>query len=77
MTDAPGNTQADSLTIVDNRTGSSYDVPITDGTVKASEFSKIKVNEEDPGIALYDPGFTNTASCRSSVTFINRVHKFI
>ncbi len=61
----------DSLTIRDNRTGESYDVPIIDGTVKAGEFGRIKVNEEDPGLALYDPGFTNTASCRSAVTFID------
>ncbi len=80
MTDAPAMASAaadsdaptnETLTIRDNRTGQSYDVPILDGTVKASEFSKIRVHEEDPGLALYDPGFTNTASCRSAVTFID------
>ncbi|HET7689934.1 MAG TPA: citrate synthase [Nocardioidaceae bacterium] len=55
----------------DNRTGQSYDVPIIDGTIKAAELGRIKVNEEDPGLAAYDPGFTNTASCRSAVTFID------
>jgi citrate synthase len=69
--DTNGAASSDTLTIRDNRTGASYDVPILDGTVKAAEFSKIKVNEEDPGLALYDPGFTNTASCRSAVTFID------
>jgi citrate synthase len=62
---------SDSLTIRDNRTGTSYEVPIIDGTIKAAELGRIKVNEEDPGLAAYDPGFTNTASCRSSVTFID------
>ncbi len=62
---------SESLTIRDNRTGQSYEVPILDGTLRAGEFSRIKVTEEDPGLALYDPGFTNTASCRSSVTFID------
>ncbi|MFT4010361.1 MAG: citrate synthase [Nocardioidaceae bacterium] len=65
---AAGN---ETLTITDNRTGQSYDVPIIDGAVKAAELGRIKVAEDDPGIAVYDPGFTNTASCRSSVTFID------
>ncbi|HSV37819.1 MAG TPA: citrate synthase [Nocardioidaceae bacterium] len=64
-------TPSDSLTIRDNRTGTSYDVPIIDGTIKAAEIGRIKVNEEEPGLAVYDPGFTNTASCRSAVTFID------
>ena len=46
-------------------------MPIVDGTIKAAELGRIKVNEEDPGLAAYDPGFTNTASCRSAVTFID------
>jgi citrate synthase len=72
-TNGPESDQGSSetLTIRDNRTGQSYDVPIIDGTVKAAEFGRIRINESDPGLALYDPGFTNTASCRSAVTFID------
>ena len=62
----------ESLTVRDNRTGQEYDVPIVDGTIKAADLGQIKGNgEEDPGLAVYDPGFVNTASCRSSVTFID------
>lgn len=59
------------LTVRDNRTGEEYELEITDGTVRASEFAKIGKTDDDPGIALYDPGFTNTASTRSSVTYID------
>lgn len=59
-----------SLTVRDNRTGESYELPITDGAIRAGDFAQIGTDEE-PGIALYDPGFTNTASCRSAVTFID------
>src|SRR5438093_5550013 len=61
----------DSLTITDNRTGQTYELPITDGTVKAMDLRQIKVNEDDFGLMTYDPAFTNTASCRSSITFID------
>ncbi len=60
-----------SLTVRDNRTGTEYDVAITDGTIRASDLAKIKADDEDPGLAVYDPGFVNTASCRSSITFID------
>ncbi|MDX6307796.1 MAG: citrate synthase [Nocardioidaceae bacterium] len=61
-----------SLSVVDNRTGTKFDIPIVDGTVRASDIAKIKGDSEDvPGLAVYDPGFVNTASCRSSVTFID------
>src|SRR5258706_9488483 len=59
------------LTITDNRTGKSYEVPITDGTIKALDLRKIKVDEEDFGLMTYDPAFMNTASCRSSITYID------
>jgi len=59
-----------SLTVRDNRTGTEYDVPITDGTVRASDLAKIRI-EDQPGIAVYDPGFVNTASCRSAITYID------
>jgi citrate synthase len=59
------------LTVVDNRTGKSYEVPITDGTVRAMDLRQIKVGEDDFGLMTYDPAYTNTASCRSSITFID------
>lgn len=61
----------DSLTVRDNRTGQEYDVPIVDGAIKAADIGKIRAGEDEPGLAVYDPGFVNTASCRSSVTFID------
>ena len=74
MTDStnPASTPAeDSLTVRDNRTGKEYQIPITDGTIKAADLGAIKVDEASPGLATYDPGFTNTASCRSAVTYID------
>jgi citrate synthase len=62
---------ADTLTITDNRTGKTYDVPITDETIKAIDLRKIKVSDEDFGMMTYDPAFMNTASCRSAITFID------
>ncbi len=62
---------ASSLTIRDNRTGAEYDVPVVDGTVRAADLAKIKAADDGTGIAVYDPGFVNTASCRSSITFID------
>jgi citrate synthase len=61
----------ESLSITDNRTGRSYDVEIEDGTVRALDLRQIKVDEEDFGLMTYDPGFTNTASSRSAVTYID------
>jgi citrate synthase len=62
---------AETLTITDNRTGETYDVEVTDGTVRAMELRDIKVSEDDFGLMTYDPAFTNTASCRSAITFID------
>jgi citrate synthase len=61
----------DTLTITDNRTGESYEVEVTDGTVRAMDLRQIKVSEDDFGLMAYDPAFTNTASCRSAITFID------
>jgi citrate synthase len=61
----------DSLSVTDNRTGESYEVEITDGTVKAMDFRGMKVDEDDFGLMTYDPAYTNTASCRSSICFID------
>ena len=61
----------DTLTVTDNRTGETYEVPVTDGTVKAMDFRQMKVDEDDFGLMTYDPAYTNTASCRSEITFID------
>jgi citrate synthase len=62
---------ADTLTITDNRTGKSYELPIEDGTIRALDLRKIKTGDDDFGLMTYDPAFTNTASCRSSITYID------
>ena len=61
----------DTLSVTDNRTGESYEIPISEGTVKAMDFRQIKVSEDDFGLMTYDPAFTNTASCRSAITYID------
>ena len=61
----------ETLTITDNRTGQTYEVPIENGAVRAMEFRQIKAGEDDFGLMLYDPAFTNTASCKSRITFID------
>src|SRR5215210_6551813 len=61
----------DTLTITDNRTGESYDVEINDETIRAMDLRQIKVQEDDFGMMAYDPAFTNTASCRSEITYID------
>jgi citrate synthase len=62
---------ADTLTITDNRTGKKYDLPITDGTIKATDLRQIKVADDDGGLATYDPAYMNTSACRSRITFID------
>ena len=66
-----GGAAGESLTVTDNRTGKSYEVPITDGTVRAIDFRQIKASEDDFGLMTYDPAFTNTASCRSAITYLD------
>ncbi len=62
----------ETLSIRDNRTGRDYELAITDGTIRAADLKQIKTgDEDDPGIATYDPGFVNTSSCRSSITYID------
>lgn len=62
---------SNSLTIIDNRTGETYEVPIQDETINAINLRKIKVQADDFGMMTYDPGFTNTASCKSRITYID------
>ena len=59
------------LTITDNRTDQVYTLPVENGTIRAMDLRQIKASPEDFGIMTYDPAFMNTASCRSSVTFID------
>src|ERR1041385_5008934 len=60
-----------SLTITDNRTGRQYEIPIENDAIRAMDLRQIKVQEEEFGMMTYDPAFMNTASCKSSVTFID------
>ena len=62
---------ADTLTITDNRTGRQYEIPVVDDTIRALDLRQIKVDPDDFGMMSYDPAFLNTASCRSTVTFID------
>ena len=59
------------LSVTDNRTGRSYEIEITDGTVRSTDFRQIKVADDDFGLMTYDPAFMNTASCRSEITFLD------
>jgi citrate synthase len=68
----------DTLTIIDNRTGKEYELPISYGTypkygaaIRGADLRQIKVSTDDFGLLSYDPAFTNTGSCKSSITFID------
>lgn len=61
----------DTLTVTDNRTGRTYELPINHDTIRAMELRQIKVNEDDFGMMSYDPAFKNTASTKSTITFID------
>src|SRR5436305_703440 len=72
QTDGAGvATATDTLTVTDNRTGKQYEIPIEDGTIRATELRKIKVEDDDFGLMIYDPAYMATASCRSAITFID------
>ena len=60
-----------SLTVRDNRTGATYELPIVEGAVRAMDLRQIKAGPDDFGLMTYDPAFVNTASCRSRITFID------
>src|SRR5437667_5612494 len=64
-------TSRQTLTVPDNRTGKSYEIPITHGTIRAADLRQIKVDPKEFGMMSYDPAFNNTASCISRVTFID------
>src|SRR5690348_15396640 len=61
----------DTLSVTDNRTGKSYEIEISDGTIRTMDLRQIKVSDDDFGLMGYDPAFTNTASARSAITFID------
>jgi citrate synthase len=61
----------DTLSITDNRTGTSYELPINEGTIRAIDLRQIKTGTDDFGLMTYDPAYMNTASCRSAITFID------
>jgi citrate synthase len=62
---------ADTLSVVDNRTGKKYELPIQDGTIRGMDLRQIKAGPDDFGLMTYDPAFMNTANCRSSITYID------
>src|SRR6476646_6953188 len=62
---------ADTLTVTDSRTGKQYVLPIEDGTIRAMDLRQIKSGADDFGLMTYDPAFTNTANCRSAITYID------
>jgi citrate synthase len=62
---------ADTLTVIDNRTGQKYEMPIENGAVRATEFQKIRDRPDGSGLLVYDPAFGNTASCKSRITYID------
>ncbi|MEA2155345.1 MAG: citrate synthase [Solirubrobacteraceae bacterium] len=68
---AEGHAGEETLSVTDNRTGRTYEIPITDGTVRALDFRAIRVAEDDFGLMTYDPAFMNTAACRSSITYLD------
>jgi citrate synthase len=61
----------DTLTVTDNRTGATYQVPIEQGAIRATAFEQIRATGDDHGLLVYDPAFMNTASCISRVTYID------
>ncbi|NUM78969.1 citrate synthase [candidate division KSB1 bacterium] len=61
----------ETLSIIDNRTGKKYEIPVVHDTIKAMDLRQIKVADEDFGLMTYDPAFMNTASCQSRITFID------
>src|SRR6478672_10059488 len=68
----PAETATDTIEIRDSRTDKSYNLPITDGAIRASDLKQVKTeDEDDPGLLSYDPAFMNTAACRSAITYID------
>ncbi|MBI4420529.1 MAG: citrate (Si)-synthase, partial [Gemmatimonadetes bacterium] len=60
-----------SLSVTDNRTGKAYEIAIDQGAIRALDLRQIKASPDDFGLITYDPGFTNTAACKSAITYID------
>jgi len=67
----PGAGRSGTLYVTDSRTGRNYELPIADGAIRALDLRQIRASDEDLGLLSYDPAFLNTASCRSSITYID------
>jgi citrate synthase len=63
--------QKDTLTVTDNRTGETYELPVENGAIRAMDLRQIKVDDDDFGLLSYDPAFKNTANVRSAITYID------
>ncbi|HLI32129.1 MAG TPA: citrate synthase [Solirubrobacteraceae bacterium] len=61
----------ETLTVIDNRTGKSYELPISEGTIRGLDLRQIKREEEDFGLMAYDPGYANVAACKSAITYLD------
>src|SRR5271169_6435 len=70
-TDTKTTGKTDTISIIDNRTGKRYELPIENDTIKAIDLRQIKVKDDDFGMMTYDPAFMNTAACKSTITFID------
>ena len=66
-----GSAEQDTVTLTDNRTGETYELPIRNGTISAMDLRRVKLSEDDFGLMAYDPGLTNTAITRSAITNVN------
>ena len=64
-------TTREALTITDHRTGRSYELPIQSGAIRALDLRSIRAGEDEPGLVSFDPGFQNTAPCRSAIGFVD------
>jgi len=61
----------ETVTIIDNRTGKSYELPISEGTIRGLDLRQVKLDEEDFGLMSYDPGYANVAACKSAITYLD------
>jgi len=59
------------LTVVDNRTGARYELPIADGAIRAGDLAQIRERPDGPGLLSYDPALTNTATCKSRISYLD------
>ena len=63
--------QGQHLSVTDSRTGESANLPITDGTIRATDLLALRDPDSGTGLRSYDPAFMNTAACRSAVTYLD------